>query len=265
MTILVSSAPTFVLPIFRQTGYLVEFKPFASYYQWATFFDFSEFDTRITAIEAGLPADLAATLADMVAATSTAQTTADSAVTAAAAAQSTANGAVSTNTSQAASISANAAAAAAAQSTANTALSNSTTNAGLLPSRGHFHSEEQAVITGTEARNTDATYPFAGGKYTSTQNAVIEFYLTCRAGAHLIVSVLAQKSSASGVITMYLDGTLVNTSDHYAAVTDKNFSYGQTTSAIAQGDHVLSFKCLTKNGSSSGYIMFINFVKWTVS
>jgi len=251
MTFLLIERPNWVVPIFRQVDNVIQMKRFPADYKWRDFID-------LTAIVASIPSDLADTLTGIGEAIDTlaagvvdAQTSAAAATVAAATAQSTADGAVSYNTTQDAAIAAAAAAAAG--------------NTSLLPQRGHFHSEEQAVTTGTEARNTDSTYPFAGGKYTSTQNAVIEFYLTCRAGSHLVISVLGQKIASGGVITMWLDGTQVNSQDCYAAVTDKAFTWGQTLGAIAAGDHVLAFKCLTKNGSSSGYIMFINFVKWTVT
>lgn len=157
-------------------------------------------------------------------------------------------------------ITAAAAAAAAAQSTANAASPLT-----LLPKRGHFHSDEATYIAGTAARNIDATYPYVAGLYTTTQNAHAEFYLTCRAGASMTVSVLTQQIANAGILTLYLDGTLFGTQDLYAAATNKATLIANTTAALAAGDHTLAFKCLTKNASSSGFIMFLNLIQWRIN
>lgn len=281
MPILVDGTPTFIIPVFQQTGFIVQYKPFASFYQWTDFLDFTDFDSRMTAIEASIPADLAATIDAIITelgtigvAAVTAQAAADLAQAQAAAVQSNLD---STNIN----VTAAAAAAAAAQTTANTGVTNAATaqaaavaaqataNAAstpaTLPRRILLMSEAQEVTAGTEVRLIDGTYPFAAGKYTNTQNAVIQHLFTCRAGAHLVVSILSSKSSANGIVTVYLDGTLVITQETYQVAVDKAFIFGATLGAIVAGDHTIEFKCLTKNASSSGYIMFINSVKLTVT
>lgn len=184
----------------------------------------------------------------------------DPALAAAAAAQSTANGAVSVNTTQTADIATAIAAAAAAQATADAASPLLT-----LPKRGHFHSDEGTYIVGTPSRNIDATYPYDAGLYTTTQNAHVEFYVTCRAGASMTVNILTQFIASAAILTVYLDGSLFGTHDQYNAVTNKAVLTGATSGAVSAGDHIIAVKALTKNASSSGYVMFLNLIQWRVN
>jgi len=243
MTILINGQP-FVFPVFQQVGFVIQSKPFPAFYQWTDFLDFTEFDARITAIEAGLPADLAATLAGIIGDVSTAQSTADNAITNAAAAQSAAD---------------------AAQGDATAALAGNSGNSALLPRYGHFHSDDGTYINGTPAYNTDGTYPYAGGWFTTTQNAHVEFYITCREGTSITVNLLTQRLSSGAIFTFYLDGVLFGTQDTYNATTQKAVVIGSSTGSVGSGDHTIAIKALTKNASSSGYNMFLNRLRWNVN
>lgn len=157
----------------------------------------------------------------------------------------------------------------AAQATANTAITNAAAALAAasanLPRRGHFHSDEATYIAGTSARNIDGTYPYAAGLYTTTQNAHAEFYITCRAGSSITVSVLTQQINNAGILTLYLDGTLFGTTDLYSAVTVKATLVAHSVGPISAGDHTLAFKVLTKHASSAGYIMFLNLIQWRIT
>lgn len=152
------------------------------------------------------------------------------------------------------------AAAAAAQATADAASPLLT-----LPRRGHFHSDEASYITGSPSRNIDGTYPYAGGLYTTTQNAHAEFYITCRAGSSITVNILTQQVSSGPILTLYLDGVLFGTQDTYAVTLRKDYLIANSTGTITAGDHTIAVKALTKNASSAGYVMFLNLLTWRVN
>jgi hypothetical protein len=220
MTILSVTRPNWIVPLFRQTGYVIEYKRFPADYRWREFLDLSEIDTRITAIEANLPANLAATLATMTAATATAQARANEGVANAATAQSTAN-AANTNASTANANAADAqatadnavSAAAAAQSTANSALS--TANAALptssianyLPNRFAIFSDELIPITGTNQRFLDATnYPYGTINLINSSTGEYQFQVCVQAGTYTI-HILYQRANNRAKMRLYHDAT----------------------------------------------------------
>src|SRR3972149_1320668 len=83
MTFLLTTKPNWIIPVFRQTGFIIEYKRFPADYMWRPFIDLSEVIVDLTDINDAIEALDTAVIA--------AQSTADTALTTATIAESQAN------------------------------------------------------------------------------------------------------------------------------------------------------------------------------
>lgn len=123
----------------------------------------------------------------------------------------------------------------------------------------------RTVVQGTWTYDIDATYQanfLNGYVYNSTvaQNDEITFQCPMEAGTWTIEA-MNLRASNNGIMTFSIDGSSVGTIDTYSAVTSKNAVGSIAGITVATtGMKTLSLKIATKNGSSSGYRINLQFI-----
>jgi len=240
---LITARPNWLVPVFRQTGFMVEYKRFPADYTWRPFLDLSDtvYDdaailTSIGDLQAAditLNGLIVAAGADIV----TALTQSGTALVNAANAQTTADEAL--------------AAAAEANGGALDAVAEIKRR---LPMTFSLMSDEFVWEAGTKQYATSSLIGYNWTAFSVQQNAVARHQFVARAGKYTI-NILCQKASNSGTIDFTLDGNpLVTALDLYAAAANNTFIHTITNVTVNDnGDHDIAFGVPAKNPSSSGY------------
>lgn len=234
---LITTNPVFILPVFQEISdvdvLIIQYKPFAAFYQWRDFLDLSPIMVGLTELDEAATEALA---------------NANQAILDAANAQTSANNA-QTDATQALSD------AAAAQATADSALALGGAAGGAR--RATMWMDEAHYIVGTPTIQVNDAYIGNFIRFTTTDLA--EFTMSFVSGALNDggVYLLGTKSNNSGIVEVRIDGTLLGTADLYNATTLQNqlmligFGFGNPT--FSAGYHKLSVKVNGKFVSSSGF------------
>ena len=90
----------------------------------------------------------------------------------------------------------------------------------------------------------------------TNQNDQID-YLMGVSGGTFTIRLLVVQTTAAAIITILIDGSSVGTVDLYHNPNLFNIPLTVTGIAISQGQHTISFKGATRNGSSGGWQMAI--------
>lgn len=248
MTFLLTPRPNWLLPLFQQTGLVLEYKRFPADYMWRPFLDLSELSFDTTDIDEAIAA-LEMSVTDLYDLMDLANadilllyTGLSDANIAIVAAQNDATNALAD--------------AAAAQATADAALAAA---GGATPKNRRvtmFH-DEANVSGGALTLNINAGFINNYASFSTVQgfNAYQSFACDLMPACKLYF--IGTKSNASGIMSVYLDGNFVSNLDWYNSTTLLNqiqfISFA--ANAISAGRHVLRLEVATKNGSSSGYAL----------
>lgn len=242
--ILLIQKPNWIIPVFRQTGLIVEYKRFPADYMWRPFLDLSELSVDLTAIYASIAAleatdiVLADGITDAAALALAAADAADEALAAANEADDTADAAQ--------------AAADAAQATADAALASS----GVAnPTTCRVFADELIYVTGTPSTVQSSAVPYGVSVSTTTDLAACRYWVDLKAGTWEF-HFNALKRNDCGRVVISLDSIILeNTLDLYAAATNIMFVRSYTGITIpADGRYQLGFTVSGKNGSSAGFV-----------
>lgn len=229
---LITPKPNFIVPVFQEfinvdpVAFIIQYKPFASFYQWSDFIDLTPIIVEIATIDQNAQ---------------DAQTTADNAQTIATAALA--------NAATAATIGED------AQETADEALALATSGGGGR--RATMWADEFHYLNGTPIVLVNDAYLGNFVRYTDTNNA--EFTTSFVSGeiSNGGIYLLGVRGSSSGIVEVRIDGNLIGSSDLYNATTQNNYlslvNIGSGNPTIAAGYHKLSVKVNGKFVSSTGY------------
>jgi len=292
MTFLLNNRPNWIIPVFRQTGFIIEYKRFPADYMWRGFLDLSgvvfdptslqdqidalvatdeTFATQIidlAATDVSLAADIASAIGQASAAqadATTALANAATALTAANEADDTADAAQSTATAAGAAAAAAqstataaAAAAAAAQSTANAALVQTS-----LPDCAYLVPSNFRTISGGFA-----TPVLQSGQWTHAYSdlngsgSLADCKILLAAGDY-DYSLGYIKGADEGNLALKINGTASTTSipSMYNATTLLGqIVEGQLISGLSAGLHTIRFEVTGKQVASSGFHCRISFL-----
>lgn len=158
----------------------------------------------------------------------------------------------------------------AAQSTANTALANAATAlaaanaaaaaAAAITPKGRrvtmFH-DEANVSGGTLTLNISSLLIHNFVAFSTVQGFNAYHSFDCDLMPACKLFFIGSKNNGAGILTVYLDGNVVNTLDFYnsTSLVNQISSLSFAANVITAGRHVLRLEVATKNASSSGYSM----------
>lgn len=254
---LMNNRPNWIIPLFRQVDFMIQYKRFPADYKWRDFIDLTDFDARMTAIEASIPPDLAATLdamtgyiSDAATAAAAAQAQADYATAAAAAVQSNLDATNAYNATQDAAIATAAAAAAAA------------TPSNQLPNNIFIDSVQNHLVAGS------SLVIGVSGSYINNHASVMltpangdswDVTFLCAAGTYLL-RIIAPTNLNSPKTDVYIDGNLLTTFDWYSNPAVFNVTKSVSTGALSAGRHTLKMTVNGRNAlNTTGWQMPINY------
>lgn len=214
---------------------IVYIKPFAGYYTWLPWFDFSALD------QSAAVAAILVTIDDLETAIVTAYETAVDALELATEAAGIAIDALND--------------AAAAQDTADDALA-AAGAAAASPTFGVMMDE--AVWNVTPTRLVNSQYPYNYGVFTTAPAAATKKF-SAQAGTWNI-HILTYKGNNAGQLTLDIDGTtiLTNLELYVASPAFAPYNHNLTSITITgSGWHTLQISCSSKHASSSAYVLLV--------
>jgi len=233
MPVLINGRPNWIIPLFRQTGNVIEYKRFPADYMWRGFLDLSSIIFDDTAIMASLE-----DIDDAIVALMTQDDVQDDAIATAQAAADAAQ-----------------AAADAAQDTADDALAGNTVAAKPKNRRVTLWHDEANVSGGTFSHVADTLARYNSLSFTTVTgvNAVQSF--ACDTMPACKFFFLGVTAPSNGIMQLYIDETAIATVDWWSAGTVRNVikSVSFVASAIGSGRHTIRLEVTTKNASSSGF------------
>lgn len=222
MTFLLTTRPNWLLPVFQQTGLILEYKRFPSDYMWRPFLDLSELAFDTSDIDAAISAlEMSVTdlydLMDLANADILALYTGlSNANIAIVAAQNDATNALAD--------------AAAAQATANAAAA-----ASAIADKTIERFADSAIVTGATASiaaNTAYRYNYV--RFTTLLAAVWEWYFVADLSAGASINVLYEQGTGQGTIDLKINGVGVGSKDFSTGGTLNNALW---TVALSAGVH----------------------------
>lgn len=245
MTFLLTTKPNWLLPVFRQTGLVLEYKRFPADYMWRPFLDLSELSFDTTDIDDAIAAlEMSVTdlydLMDLANADILALYTGLSdANIAIVAAQNDATNALSD--------------AAAAQATADAALA-AAGGAAAFPNGHTLSPRALKTLSGGFAQPSFSTSVWLSQFcLMSGLNTEAEITLPFAAG-NWVVEMLVTKGATSGDTTLYFDNVDKGFSSGYAA-SNTNAILTWVVNSVTAGLHTARFKITGHQPSSSGYTL----------
>lgn len=119
-----------------------------------------------------------------------------------------------------------------------------------------------SAITGTWVYSitTSQAYCFAFYNSSDAQNDEISFKIFAEAG-NKTLEILCVTSGGYAIATVYLDDVEQGTIDLYSSSTKYNKKKTLAVTVVGTGEHTIRFKAATRNGSSTGWILALTWLR----